>query len=104
MRRISMTYLKKKYPNPISAARSDWTHTYCVGGALCMEMGLSKEFPNDFELKEAWLKATGYDWYAMVDDQRDLVYSMVHAVIEHNDAQQYAAAWKVLGELLRYRP
>lgn len=103
---ISVTKLKKKYSHPIRAIECRCQdNDYCVGGALCREVGIDKSFPDEIQIKDAFLKANRrIDWHALDDAQRDNIYRLIHEVINANDRGNFPKAWDSLGELLRYQP
>ena len=102
--RISVSSLKRKYPHPVRAMGSKYDD-YCVGGALCVEVGLTAcLFPSEYQLKEAALKANRrLDWNTMSDSERDEFYSTVTCVLKANDVGSFELAWKALGKLLHWK-
>jgi hypothetical protein len=102
MKQISVTRLKRKYPNP---ERGIVGCNYCVGGALCREVGIDRDFPDADQLRDAILKANRkIDWYAISDMDREYLWSLIQGVILSNDTGDFDRAWKLLGQLLHAHP
>ena len=103
MGRISVTKLKKKYRHPVRAIQSRG-FDYCVGGALCHEVGMDHDFPNEQQLKDAILKANpDISWYELSDTQIDEIYYKVKGITAANDVGDFDLAWKLLGDLLNLK-
>jgi hypothetical protein len=101
---VSVTKLKKKYPHPACASRAAYDD-YCVGGALCHEVGMSYDFPNEQQLRDAILKANPkIDWYAISDSDSEHIRTLVSGVIEANDVGNFKLSWQLLGKLLHMAP
>ena len=103
-KRIWITNLRRKYPHPVRAIAGGFGD-YCVGGALCLEVGIDKYFPNEREMVNALLKANpNINWDTIPDRSRDELYNMIHGVIEANDGGNFELSWRLLGRLLHWRP
>ena len=99
--RISVTRLRKKFPHPVRGLQGQFTG-YCVAGALCSEVGMVDcEFPNQVQLRDALLKATGAQWYEIEDAEAERIWNDIAKVIALNDIGEFESAWKTLGVLIR---
>jgi hypothetical protein len=102
--RVWVSSLRRKYRHPVRAIETRGCD-YCVGGALCREVGMDHDFPNEQQLKDALLKANPkIDWYAISDSDKDYIYGIIHGVIEANDVGNFELSWRLLGRLLRMAP
>jgi hypothetical protein len=103
-KRIFVAELKRKYPHPVRAIGGRYCD-YCVGGALCKEVGLDFDFPSETQLKDAVVKANPkIDWHAISDRDSDNIYALVKGVIKANDEGAFETSWRLLGKLLRWTP
>lgn len=96
---MNVADIKAKFPNPSDPLDDQKTETsYCVGGAFCMALGWkSNTFPNVDILMEA-LREANADLSIRLADK----YAV--DIIKANDAGDYEAAWKALGDALEYKP
>jgi hypothetical protein len=102
MSKISATALKKKYPHPQQVGRCD-PGGYCVGGALCMELGRRERYPLWDQIIEAASRANpGIQWGRITEPQRTEIRAIASRVTTFNDRGQFNEAWKALGKLLRW--
>ena len=110
MKRLSITSLKRKYPKLVRAANAKYDAAnaryddYCVGGALCLEVGIERYFPGEMDIRAAVLKANPR---ISLDADSDVgVYlflrDSIKGIIQANDAGNFKLAWKLLGKVLRW--
>ena len=89
--------IKERFNNPISAdyrSRGEDNEEYCVGGALCLHIGINEPFPETEVLaKYLLLKFKGMSW------KRARQYAK--RIIRHNDREAFSTAWGVLEEVFR---
>jgi len=102
-RKITLTSLKRKYPHPVRGVGSD-DGQYCVGGALCREVGNEIDFPRWEQLRDAVEKATLINHYVLSNEDNELFRGQCIKVIEMNDIGNFDGAWRELGYLLRWNP
>lgn len=102
-RKISIGYLRNKYPYPRRGIGSD-EDDYCVGGSLCIETGIAVRFPRWEQLRDAVEKATGLNKYVLSDDDQETFRNRCMDVIRLNDSGLFNEAWKALKWLLRWKP
>ena len=105
--RISVTALRRKYPRPRKALEGTpgVKGEYCVGGALCQEIGMDStfNFPATSWVFEA-LKKANPRLSGLPDKQYSEVYGKAIKLTHANDHGDFKTAWKILGELLRWKP
>lgn len=69
--------------------------SYCVGGALCLYLGVFTRWPDTWLLAETLIKAN-----AELNDKRAL--SFANDIIQLNDSGDFDHAWKRLEEALTF--
>lgn len=101
--KISVTYLRKKYPHPVRGAGS-FGEQYCVGGALCCEVGMAIHFPRWEQLRDAIELATQINHYTVSDEDNEVFRGQCIKIVEMNDIGNFEGAWRELGNLLHWKP
>ena len=95
--KISVKELREKYPNPVIASSIE--DSYCVGGALCLELNESRfpadRFPTVSDLRDALITANPN---LSIDDGR----YYANLIIELNDNREFKHAWQILERALTY--
>ena len=94
---MNIAELRANYPNPMDCLDNDSFRNpakYCVGGALCLSLGLPFNFPTPGILWTAILQ---------VNPKANALYLVDQAaeVIKKNDAGDFEGAWATLAEALR---
>lgn len=92
MAKITIAYLKEKYPDPKkSTIDRGGGEAYCVGGAFMLARGKSNHFPFSGQL---WAEIEKYR------DELGLpvkeVYAHITRLIRDNDDGRFESAWKEL--------
>ncbi len=105
--RISVTALKKKYPNPVRACAvytipSSYDE-YCVGGTLCLETGGHSKFPAQIELREAFFKARPDLSRNMSDSAHKFLMQSLEDITGYNDIGNFEMAWSTLDMILHWK-
>ena len=101
--KISVTYLRKKYPRPVRSMGS-CDGEYCVAGALCCEVGMAIYFPRWEQLRDAIELATQINHYTVSDEDNELFRGQCVKIIEMNDIGNFEGAWRELRNLLLWKP
>jgi hypothetical protein len=107
-KRILAVNLRKKYPNPhraCDAKGGDVEGDYCVGGALCIEVGgpTAMHYPDYKRLLQAVIKANPNITTPWMDDaEYNAFRSKLIEVEARNDIGDFAGAWRALEELLNW--
>ena len=95
--KISVKELREKYPNPVIASSIE--DSYCVGGALCLELNESRfpadRFPTVSDLRDALITANPN---LSINDAMDYANLITHS----NDAENFEDAWQTLETALTY--
>lgn len=110
MNRISATKLRAKFPQPIRAIQASGYRDdeYCVGGALCKEMGIDRHgcnFPTAEEVRRAICAANhSVDTNLLTDKDFYYLCAQSEAILELNDIGHFDAAWALLSKMLRWKP
>jgi len=102
MPKITIAALRKKYPHPRRSINPCYGD-YCVGGALCQEAGIDRNFPDSEFIRDALLKVSPeINWHELSDDHREHIRDLLTETIGANDAGNFRLAWKLLGRALRW--
>ena len=102
-KRVGVTALRKKYPHPCRGIGSR-DEDYCVGGSLCIEMGMGVRFPRWEQIRDAVEAATGLNHYVLSDDDNGTLRGRCMDVIRLNDSGLFGEAWNALKWLLHWNP
>ena len=84
--------IRSAYPNPVSLALSNSCNDgYCVGGAVCMSVGMFTSRPTIDMIAVALSK---------INPSLSLGDSIDYAleIINYNDRREFASAWAVVNE------
>lgn len=100
---VTLSSLRKKYPNPVKPLSGGDT-SYCVGGALCKEMGMDYSFPYSGKIRDAVLKLRKVNKYEVGIDDNDFLLNTANRIASENDAGKFEEAWEALGVILRWKP
>jgi hypothetical protein len=106
--KLTAIKLKRKYPRPhraCDAKGGDVEGDYCVGGALCIEVGGEKamHYPDSERLLEAVRKANPRIYTPWMNDaEYNALRSRLTEVEARNDIGDFDGAWRALEELLNW--
>src|SRR5260221_3503193 len=106
--RITAIKLRNKYRHPrraCDAKGGDTSEDYCVGGALCIEVGGQKamHFPDYERLLEAVRKANPRIYTPWMNDKEYAGFrSKLTEVEARNDIGDFNGAWRAIEELLNW--
>jgi hypothetical protein len=90
--------IKKQYPNPQQPTHAVEEHdqkAYCVGGAVCLSVGVLNHFPQNHILAEVLMKLNSTLPY-------ELAYIYAKRITESNDTGRFAKAWTCVDSAITY--
>ena len=109
--------LRETYPRPVSY--DFWSNgttpnddkmlrdnAYCVGGALCLSLGMEKRFPSVYALFDALGRVNRYigkrRLISMSAAERTTILQHIAAIITLNEDGMFEEAWQILEALINY--
>jgi hypothetical protein len=107
---VTVAELRKKYPWPLRASQASGyvEDEYCVGGAICKEMGIERHgcnFPTAGEIRTAIERANpNLDHYLMTNVDSGSFDDSCEAIVKFNDCGTFEQAWKEMEKLLKWKP